>query len=172
MSDGILLYGYGNPGRGDDGVGPALASALEALAVPGVRVDANYQLMVEDAAEIAQYTTVIFADAAMQGPSPFSFSRVDDSSIGYLGWSSHSVMPVQVIALARELFGRHVDGYLLGIRGYEFGELDEILSPGAKENLAAAIAFVKNALVERQFERYLRKFGPIAAGDGGPTWKA
>jgi hydrogenase maturation protease len=174
MSGGILLYGCGNPGRGDDGLGPALASAIEALEMAGVTVDANYQLTVEDAAELGRYATVIFADAAVCGPSPFSFSRVDDSSGGHVGWTSHSVTPVQVVALARDLFGHRVDAYILGIRGYEFGELDEILSSDAKENLAAAIAFAKNALVECQFDRYLRKFGSIAAGNesGGPTWKA
>ncbi len=174
MSGPILLYGYGNPGRGDDGLGPALASALEALSVPRVVVDANYQLTVEDAAAIVSYPTVVFADAATGGPAPFSFSRIDDSAVGHLGWTSHSVTPVQVVALARELFHRRGDAYILGIRGYEFGELVEILSFDAKENLAAAVAFVKNALVERQFESYLREFGSIAAGNesGGPNWKA
>lgn len=174
MKGGVLLYGYGNPGRGDDGLGPALASAIDALALPGVTVDANYQLTVEDAAEVGRHATVIFADAAVQGASPFSFTRIDDSSTRHVGWTSHSVTPVQVVALARDLFGQRVDAYLLGIRGYRFGELDEILSSDAKENLAAAIAFVKNALVECQFDRYLRKCGPIAAGNesGGPTWKA
>ncbi len=31
----ILLIGYGNPGRGDDGLGPLLAARIEALAIPG-----------------------------------------------------------------------------------------------------------------------------------------
>ena len=46
----VLLIGYGNPGRLDDGLGPALAAAVEKLAIPGVTVDADYQLNVEDAA--------------------------------------------------------------------------------------------------------------------------
>lgn len=168
----VLLYGYGNPGRGDDGLGPALASAIEAAGIPDVDVDANYQLTVEDAAEIGRYSAVVFADAAVEGPAPFSFSSIDDSGVGRLGWTSHSVTPVQVVALARDLFGCKVPAYVLGIRGYQFGELDEVLSSAAKENLAAAVAFAKNALVERGFEGYLAKFGPIAAGNGGPTWKA
>jgi hydrogenase maturation protease len=170
--DTILLYGYGNPGRGDDGLGPALASAVEHLEIPCVDVDANYQLTVEDATQVGRYAVVVFADAATRGPAPFCFSSVDDSGVGHLGWTSHSVTPVQVVALARDLFGHKVRAYTLGIRGYQYNELDEVLSSPAKENLAAAVAFVKNALVERQFERYLAKFGPIAAGDGGSTWKA
>ncbi len=170
----VLLYGYGNPGRGDDGLGPALAAAIEAMAMPGIDVDANYQLTVEDAAEMGRYAAVVFADAATEGPSPFWFSRIDDSSIGRLGWTSHSVSPVQVVALARDLFGSKVAAYALGIRGYAFGELDEGLSAPAKDNLGQAVAFARRALGERRFEHYAREFGHPAAGlaTSGPTWKA
>ena len=34
----MLLLGYGNPGRLDDGLGPALAAQVERLALPGVTV--------------------------------------------------------------------------------------------------------------------------------------
>ena len=172
--DKVLLYGFGNPGRGDDGLGPALAEAIEALAMPGVSVDANYQLTVEDAAEMGQYQAVLFADAAADGPSPFWFSRIDDSGVGRLGWTSHSVTPVQVVALARDLFGSKVAAYVLGIRGYSFGELDDGLSAPARDNLAQALAFARRALDERRFEQYVQEFGYPAAGigAGGTTWKA
>ena len=49
----ILVIGYGNPGRLDDGLGPAVASAMEEFNLPGVSVDSNYQLTVEDAASAA-----------------------------------------------------------------------------------------------------------------------
>jgi hydrogenase maturation protease len=170
----VLLYGYGNPGRGDDGLGPALAAAVEELAMPGIEVDANYQLTVEDAAEMNRFSAVIFADAAAEGPSPFWFSRIDDSGTGRLGWTSHSVTPVEVMALARDLFSSRVPAYTLGIRGYVFGELDEGLSAQARENLHQAIAFVRKALAERRFEQYVQEFGHLAAGiaTGGTTWKA
>jgi hydrogenase maturation protease len=180
--DTILLYGYGNPGRGDDGLGPALATAIEALGMPGIVADANYQLTVEDAADIAGYAAVVFADAAMQGPAPFGFSRIDDSAIKRTGnsmgsslcWTSHSVSPVQVVALARDLFGSTVTAYVLGIRGYVFGELDESLSPPARDNLTEAVTFARKALSERRFEYYVQEFGPRAVGEvtGSSTWKA
>jgi hydrogenase maturation protease len=183
-SDSVLLYGYGNPGRGDDGLGPALVEAIAALDLPGTAVDANYQLTVEDAADIGAYAAVVFVDAALQGPEPFWFARIDDSTthpdgdsaglIGDMGWTSHSVSPVQVVALAHHLFGCRVGAYTLGIRGYDFGELDEGLSGRAKENLAQAIAFLREALVERNFDYYVQEFGQSAAGPvtGSPTWKA
>jgi len=174
----ILLYGFGNPGRGDDGLGPALAAAIEELALPNIAVDANYQLTVEDAAEIAGYDAVVFADAATQGPAPFWFSRIDESIIERtsraIGWTSHSVSPIQVVALARGMFASKVAAYTLGIRGYEFGELDEALSARAMVNLTCAVTFARQALVDRQFEHYLQEFGPPAVGQfaGSSTWKA
>jgi hydrogenase maturation protease len=180
--DTILLYGYGNPGRGDDGLGPALATAIEEFGMPGIVVDANYQLTIEDAVEIAGYAAVVFADAAMQGPSPFWFSRIDDSAIkrtgnamgNSLGWTSHSVSPVQVVALARDLFGSRVTAYTLGIRGYAFGDLDEALSLSARDNLAEAVTFARKALVERRFEDYVQEFRLPVVGEvtGSSTWKA
>jgi hydrogenase maturation protease len=179
--DTILLYGFGNPGRGDDGLGPALGAAIEELGIPNIAVDANYQLTVEDAAEIAGYDAVVFADAAMQGPTPFWFSRIDDSAIkrgnsmgNSLGWTSHSVSPVQVVALARDLFASKVAAYALGIRGYAFGDLDEALSSRAIDNLTEAVTFARKALIERQFEHYVQEFGHPAVGEvtGSSTWKA
>jgi hydrogenase maturation protease len=175
----VLLYGFGNPARGDDGLGPALAAAIEDLGIPNIEVDANYQLTVEDAAGIAGYDAVVFADAAIQGPPPFWFSRVDDTAIkrvenGSIGWTSHSVSPAQVVALARDLFASKVAAYALGIRGYEFGELDEALSSRAIENLTEAVTFARRALLDCQFEHYVQEFGPPATGTtaGSPTWKA
>ena len=67
----VLIIGYGNPGRLDDGLGPALAEIMEEKRLPGLTVDANYQLAVEDAAQVAQYDVVVFADAAIAGDGPY-----------------------------------------------------------------------------------------------------
>ena len=76
----VLVIGYGNPGRLDDGLGPALAEALAALELPGVTVEANYQLTVEDAAAVAEHDVVVFADASVNGPEPYSFQPVEPKS--------------------------------------------------------------------------------------------
>ena len=48
----VLVIGYGNPGRQDDGLGAAVIERLEALGLEGVTVDADYQLNIEDAADM------------------------------------------------------------------------------------------------------------------------
>lgn len=145
----VLVIGYGNPGRLDDGLGPALAQSLQALALPGVRVEANYQLAVEDAATAAAHAVVIFADAAVCGPEPFTFRPVVPHL--ELSFSSHSLSPEGVLALAEQLFGTAPEGYVLALRGYEFNEFGEYLSPGAQANLAAALQFMLTVLPPRSF---------------------
>jgi hydrogenase maturation protease len=149
----VLVYGYGNPGRRDDGLGPALIAALEQLGLAGVTLDANYQLTVEDAALVAQHDVVVFVDADAAGPEPFWFGAIEPAND--LSFSTHSVRPEAVLALARGALGGRTAGYLLGIRGYEFDEFGEELSEGARRNLDAALAFIERALAERKFEEYV-----------------
>ncbi len=160
MSQRVLILGYGNPGRLDDGLGPALAAALERENLPGVTVDSDYQLTVEDAEPVARHDVVIFADAAVTGPEPFFFRRITPA--GELGFSSHSVEPAGVLALAGELFGATPRGFALGIRGYQFNEFGEQLSPAAQANLSAALEFVRGALAAGRFDELAEP--PAAAG--------
>ena len=151
----ILLIGYGNPGRLDDGLGPALAVAIARLDLPGVTVDSDYQLTVEDAAAIADHEVVIFADADAAGPEPFSFRPIEPRRGD--GFTTHSIEPAAVLALARDLFNASARGYILGIRGYEFNEFGEALSEKARANLRSALDFIEPRLRGRDF-------GPSAAG--------
>lgn len=158
----VLVIGYGNPGRRDDGLGPALAAALERLGLPGVTVDSDYQLTVEAAAAAAEHDVVIFADAAAAGPEPFDFRPIGPGPAA--SFSSHSTSPEGVLQLAGELFGSRPAAYVLGLRGYEFNEFNESLSERARANLAAAVAFLAAALREG---RVAPPATPAAAGPAG-----
>lgn len=140
----VLVIGYGNPARRDDGLGPAFAEAVEALGLPGVAVASDYQLNIEDAAEVARHDAVVFADASLTDPAPCRMRRVGPGEEG--SFTSHSVEPEAVMALAQRLFGARTQGYVLGIRGYDFDGFGERLSEGARRNLAAAVAFFRRAL--------------------------
>ena len=146
------MIGYGNPGRQDDGLGPALAEAVGALELPGVLTDSDYQLTVEDAHAVAQHDVVVFADAAVGGPEPFSFRRLKPAENVGPGFSSHGVEPAEVLGLARELFSARTEGYMLGIRGYQFNEFGEALSQKAKTNLAEAVRFITGIIVHDLYD--------------------
>ncbi|MBN2431692.1 MAG: hydrogenase maturation protease [Acidobacteria bacterium] len=140
----VLVLGYGNPGRCDDGLGPALVESLAAEALPGVTIDADYQLAVEDAAVIAEHDVVIFVDAAVKGTEPFYFRPVIPSPV--VSFSTHSLSPESLLGLARDVFQKERPGYVLGIRGYEFNEFGERLSPRAAANLERARDFIGRVL--------------------------
>ena len=145
----ILLLGYGNPSRGDDGLGPALIAAIEKYSLEGVTVDANFQLSLEDAKTITEYGTVIFADASTKCQSPFTFEKIDETGNSAIGWTSHSIKPRQVVTLANDLFHCRMEAYELAIRGYEFGDFCEELSSEAKTNLSQALDFIRRVVSKR-----------------------
>lgn len=150
----ILVIGYGNPGRLDDGLGPALAARLSNRALPHVTVDSDYQLNVEDAQDIAQHDVVIFADASVIGQEAYTFHPVAPKQD--LSFTSHSVEPEAVLAMARDMFQADAQGYALGIRGYEFNEFGERLSRRATANLDAAVDFIvgKIAALQEQEKKF------------------
>jgi hydrogenase maturation protease len=149
----VLVIGYGNPGRRDDGLGPALAEAIDRKRLPDVTVDSDYQLTVEDAADVAGYDVVLFADADTACREPFELRRISvDPDDARIRFTSHSCSPEGVLALAEQLFQSRADGYVLGIRGYTFNEFGQGLSDRAAENLDRAIECVEEALRSGRFE--------------------
>jgi hydrogenase maturation protease len=136
----ILVIGYGNPGRGDDGLGPALAARLEALDIPLLTVESDYQLTIEHAALAAEHEIVVFADAAEDADSPFYFHPVTPSATS--AFTSHSVTPGEVLGLARTCFGASPAGFLLGMRAYDVNRFHEGLSPAAREGLESALQYL------------------------------
>jgi len=157
------VIGYGNPGRLDDGLGPALAERLEAAALPAVSIESDYQLQVEDAEAVSRHDVVVFADAAVNGASPFAVSEVVPRRD--VSFTSHSLDPEEVLGLARDLFHATARGFVLGIRGYEFDEFGERLSPGATRNLAEAEAFLLSVLATDDVAALVQRAQSPAAPD-------
>ena len=143
----ILIYGCGNPGRQDDGLGPALVEQLEAWAqaekMSGVAFDSNYQLNAEDALAVAECRAVVFVDAAKVGPAPFQFRQLAPQK--EISFSTHAMAPEAVLALADELYGARPPAWILAIRG-ESWEPNEPPSAAARSHLAAAVGFLKDWL--------------------------
>jgi hydrogenase maturation protease len=138
-----LVLGYGNPGRGDDGLGPALANRIEGLRQPGLTTLDAYQLNIEDALDVAEHDVVWFVDAARTGPSPFCVREL--AGAARHEFTSHLVRPEAVLALARDGWGRTPKAFLLAIRGYRFAFVER-LSREAASNLRAAEAMLVGAL--------------------------
>jgi hydrogenase maturation protease len=141
----LLIYGYGNPGRQDDGVGIVLVEQIEAWVkaegMTGVVCDANYQLNAEDALAVAAAAAVVFVDATARGPAPFTFKRLTPQQV--ISFSTHAMAPESVLALADELYGARPPAWLMGIRGQEW-EPNAPLTASAQANVAAAGAWLRD----------------------------
>lgn len=135
----MLLIGYGNPGRGDDGLGPAFSERFAARGFTGLDVDTDYQLVAEHALAVSGQDVVIFADAMIGGEGAFSFTEIGPDPSGALG--SHSLQPQTVLALGRTLFGDAPKAFLMAISGYDYGDVKEGLSARALANLEEAECF-------------------------------
>ena len=142
----VLVIGFGNPGRLDDGLGPAFAKAVESWHIPGITVDTTYQLSIEDSVEIARHDLVIFADATVHETDTFYFRKLDPGA--QFSHTTHHLTPASALGLAHNLFDTNCCGFELGIRGYAFNDFGEQLSAGASKNLQAALAFLKQLLIE------------------------
>ncbi len=136
----VLLIGYGNPAREDDGLGPAAAQAIEKLNIEGVSVDSNYQLTVEDSASVARHDVVVFVDAAARGKNPVMFYELEPKRSE--SFTSHSVGPEAILGLTHDLFKVQTRGFMLGIRGYSFDMFKEEMTTEALKNLEAAVKFI------------------------------
>ena len=150
----VLLIGYGNPGRLDDGLGPAIAEAISHKNFKDVTVDANYLLTVEDAAAVAEHDVVIFADASVNSEEPFTFKPIAPKTVNT--FSSHSIEPEIVMGFAYDLFKAKTKGYALAIRGHEFDEFGERLSSKAQDNLISSVEFLSELLKTKNFDQFDR----------------
>ena len=149
----VLLIGYGNPGRLDDGLGPALAAEIEKLNITGVDCDSDYQLTVEDAVDIHNHDVVIFADADVSCTTPFYFKKIEAGKSS--SFSSHSISPKSLLALTKEIYNTTTNAFVLGIRGFEFNEFEEKISENAQLNLKQALKFIIPVLETKSFEEFI-----------------
>lgn len=151
MSSGekILIYGYGNPGRQDDGLGIVFAEEIEKWAkaekLEQVHVDQNYQLNIEDAYEIKDYDLVYFADASTEEIDNFLIDRVIPESKSE--FTMHSVSPGFILNLCQEIYNKIPKTFLVHIKGYEW-EFMEQMSSGAYKNLHMALENIKQQILK------------------------
>jgi hydrogenase maturation protease len=144
MAVRVLLFGYGNPSRGDDALGPALIERIDALRAahrdwPELELLTDFQPQVEHALDMQGRDRVVVADASITADAPFSFQRMlpaEDTT-----YTTHALAPQGLLHIYQRVTGTAPPpAFLLGIRGERF-ELGESMSVAALQNLDHAVAF-------------------------------
>jgi hydrogenase maturation protease len=141
-----LIYGYGNPGRQDDGLGARFTELFEQWIqsnnIENITVDCNYQLNIEDAAGISEYDRVIFVDASVvEDVDSFRLEPITPDS-ATIEFTMHAVSVGYVVDLCTKIYGKSPEAYVLHIKGYEFDFVEQ-LTPQAAENMLAAFDYLK-----------------------------
>ncbi len=126
----VLVLGYGNPSRQDDGAGHVLSRLL----VRSVRKCGDeailwrgHQLVPEAVLEAEDVDVVVFCDASLiTHENGYALERVDPSSSGGDGLNMHTFGPGSVLALAKKVLGRVPEGWLLSVSGVSFDFSDRL----------------------------------------------
>jgi hydrogenase maturation protease len=137
---GILVIGYGNTLRRDDGVGPRVAEAVAALALPGVRTLACPLLTPELAEPVSQARMVLFVDAAVDAPREVqlrTLAPADNSQV-----MAHAASPATLLALARDVFGHAPEAWLITVPVEDLG-IGEEFSSLAQRGFETAVRHIR-----------------------------
>jgi hydrogenase maturation protease len=139
----LLVIGYGNSLRSDDGAGRHLAQALEELRLPGVRVLSCDLLTPELADPIAKALKVVFVDASVEPGGSVQTRELAPAESSQI--LAHTADPRTLLALARDVFGHAPPawGVTLPVENLEIGEK---LSAKAAAGIAAALRQVQKLL--------------------------
>ncbi len=153
----LVVFGWGNDARGDDGLGPLLLNRVARAGWPDMTTIEDFQLQIEHALDLDGVEAALFLDAGKNTPAPFAFAEIEPARSATP--TTHALAPEAVLDVyARALRQPPPPSFTLCIRGERF-ELGEGLSPEASERLEAAWAFVQGLMGERSVQDWRRKAG-------------
>lgn len=127
----ILIIGYGNRSRRDDGVGWHIIERLQPLGLPDIELLSAHQLDVEFAETISHFDAVIFVDAAVP-ESPHRITRRPVKGSFQSHAVAHYVTPADLLFLCQSLYGKQPEAVLFSIRGQDFN-FGTTLSPEVEQ---------------------------------------
>jgi hydrogenase maturation protease len=138
----VLVYGIGNVGRQDDGIGVHLVERLEhhlghvaddVSGAAGPAFESNYQLGIEDALLLSRFDVVLFLDASCDGVDAAPYTLRPVASANEIAFTTHAMGFSSVLSICEELYGCKPRAFLLAVRGYQW-DIAEGLSPQGRIN--------------------------------------
>lgn len=154
----VLIIGYGNPLRGDDGFGWHLAqslqdaaqndaaesrrNSLESRGHPDIQILAGHQLTLDLAEPLSRAQRVVFIDTAEGGtPGEISFHALQAAAAAPTPFTHH-LTPETLLAHAQALYGASPsEAFLLSVGGENF-TYSETLSETVAQALERARALL------------------------------
>ena len=147
-----LIFGIGNPSRGDDALGSTFIECLSGWLDQPERAQSlpmdlilltDFQCQVEHALDLLDMSGALFIDASHTAKPPFEMTKLAaDFDATH---TTHALSPACVLAVAEKLGQTLPDCWLLAIPGHGF-ELGDALSDQSKSCLDQAFDAVLDAL--------------------------
>ena len=148
----VLIIGYGNTLRQDDGAGAIAISRLTRSFKGGQPVEtiSCRQLTPEMASRLVRQRAVIFIDTSLEGePGTVTCRRIGpQDEMSYQ--SAHIMNPESLLFIAKQLYGASPKAWLLTVTGERFGH-----GEGLSESVTSALnTLVRQAvrISERELE--------------------
>ena len=176
-----FIVGYGNPLRGDDGVGQEVAEALRAQrdrapSLAAATIVQAHQLAPEMALDISRSSFAVFVDGARDGaplgsvawqwlPAPLGPDRAHHR-VAAGCWED--IAPGQLLALALDLYGVAPAGALITVTVASL-ETRVGLSPAVHSAVPRAAAAVRSAIASAMRSRPPLEAGAAFSGPGRPA---
>jgi hydrogenase maturation protease len=140
-----LIIGYGNPLRGDDGVGWTAAEMLAARN-PELTVITRHQLTPELAETISHFARVVFVDATAVGPPGAIVCHPLSAKNASGDLFSHNCDPAGLLHMAQTLYGRAPTAHIFTIAGESF-DYEETLSTAVTAVLPQLCAKIEQLIL-------------------------
>ncbi len=140
-----LLFGIGNSGRSDDGLGWAFLDRIAQETAFTGQLEYRYQLQVEDAALVRDAQRVIFIDS-YKGELPGGFAWKPCEPSEDFQFTTHVLPPRGVLHFCQSLYGKKPRADLLMIQGTSW-ELRIGMSSEAQRHLEDALRFFRDKIL-------------------------
>ncbi|WP_298421654.1 hydrogenase maturation protease [Rhodoblastus sp.] len=146
----LVVFGWGNSARGDDGLGPLLLARVAQANWPDVTLIEDFQLQIEHALDLQGSELALFLDAGRNTPAPFAFREIHPRAD--LTHTSHALAPESVLSICETPLGfKPPPSFLLCVRGDTF-DLGAPLSAQGARRLEQAWLFLRELGAERNPE--------------------
>ncbi|PIG92317.1 hydrogenase maturation protease [Gloeocapsopsis sp. IPPAS B-1203] len=143
----VILIGYGNRLRNDDGVGQAVADAVAAWKLPHVRAIATHQLTPELVEMLATADLAIFSDAYSTDTLQIQVQLLEPAPSRMI--TGHCCEPQMLLAIAQLLYGYCPSSWLVKIPAINFS-LGDRFSTVAQHGMAQALKQIEFLILQQE----------------------
>jgi hydrogenase maturation protease len=151
LHQSLLVIGYGNLLRSDDGVGQEIAKQVAAWRLPNVEAIAVHQLTPELIERLVMVDIAIFVDAypVTATEQKIQIRPLELARSGIT--SGHWCEPQVLLAIAQALYSYRPQAFWVMVPGVNF-ELGECLSPIAQQGMEAALQAIEHLITSARLE--------------------